>query len=135
MKVEYSSNNSGGYWWLKDEDWYALEKAGWEVKWKGERWLGALASRAEKDFPSLKEAIMEFEKVTGQQASDEGCNCCGPPHNCAARRSTSRRRWLSPPLTPSTFQAFEHKRAGGKAARNEVFDPTAVKVASRMRNY
>ncbi len=27
-KIEYSSNNSGGDWWLKDEDWFALEKAG-----------------------------------------------------------------------------------------------------------
>jgi hypothetical protein len=31
--VEYDSNNSGSRWWLKDEDWIALEKAGWKVKW------------------------------------------------------------------------------------------------------
>lgn len=31
--VEYDSNNSGGRWWLKDEDWFALEKAGWKVGW------------------------------------------------------------------------------------------------------
>lgn len=31
--VEYDSNNSGGHWWLKDKDWYALEKAGWIVEW------------------------------------------------------------------------------------------------------
>lgn len=36
MRVEYSSNNSGGYWWLKDEHWLALEAAGWEVSWGGE---------------------------------------------------------------------------------------------------
>ena len=24
MRVEYSSNNSGGEWWLADEDWLAL---------------------------------------------------------------------------------------------------------------
>jgi hypothetical protein len=57
MKVEYSSNNSGGSWWLKDKDWYTLEKAGWKVEWYKEetfslfkeapdensdvRWLGA----------------------------------------------------------------------------------------------
>jgi len=35
MKVEYSSNNSGGAWWLKDEDWKALEAAGWKVVWGG----------------------------------------------------------------------------------------------------
>ena len=32
--VEYSSNNSGGAWWLNDEDWKALEVAGWIVEWK-----------------------------------------------------------------------------------------------------
>lgn len=34
--VEYDSNNSDGDWWLKDEDWKALEAAGWKVKW---HWL------------------------------------------------------------------------------------------------
>lgn len=34
--VEYDSNNSGGHWWLKDEDWKALEAAGWKVVW---HWL------------------------------------------------------------------------------------------------
>lgn len=31
--VEYNSNNSGGSWWLRDEDWKHLEEAGWEVQW------------------------------------------------------------------------------------------------------
>lgn len=31
--IEYDSNNSGGYWWLEDKDWIALEKAGWYVLW------------------------------------------------------------------------------------------------------
>ena len=31
--VEYSSNNSGGNWWLNDKDWKNLEKAGWLVVW------------------------------------------------------------------------------------------------------
>lgn len=31
--VEYNSNNSGGHWWLTDEDWYALVRAGWKVHW------------------------------------------------------------------------------------------------------
>jgi len=33
MKVEYSSNNSGGSWWVDDVGWYALEKAGWIIDW------------------------------------------------------------------------------------------------------
>lgn len=31
--VEYNSNNSGGSWWLTDENWKALEAAGWKVQW------------------------------------------------------------------------------------------------------
>lgn len=33
MYVEYSSNNSGGSWWLEDGDWKKLESAGWKVEW------------------------------------------------------------------------------------------------------
>jgi hypothetical protein len=31
--VEYNSNNSGGRWWLSDQNWLDLEKAGWRVEW------------------------------------------------------------------------------------------------------
>lgn len=93
MIVEYSSNNSGGSWWLSDADWKALERAGWTVKWLADedreffkadesgRWLGALARSASKEFDDPAGAIREFESATGQNASDEGCNCCGPPHS------------------------------------------------------
>lgn len=33
MRVQYSSNNSGGDWWLSDADWIGLADAGWEVVW------------------------------------------------------------------------------------------------------
>jgi len=33
IEIEYNSNNSGGSWWLTDEDWWKLENAGWNVKW------------------------------------------------------------------------------------------------------
>lgn len=90
-KVEYSSNNSGGDWWLKDEHWFALEKAGWKVNWikddpyhlkwdRGDRWLGALATRAERIGLTLKEAVSEWEDVTGLSSTDAGCPCCGQPH-------------------------------------------------------
>lgn len=94
MKVSYSSNNSGGCWWLTDQNWIDLEKAGWTVDWgeylaKGgtlasarkKRYLGGLAASASKDFQTIRDALVEFEKITGQDVSDEGCNCCGPPHN------------------------------------------------------
>jgi len=94
MIVEYTSNNSGGSWWLTDEDWKNLEKAGWTVDWAktskhkskyldkgGERWLGALATSAKKEFLSVDCAIAEWEHITGQSAGDEGCECCGQPHS------------------------------------------------------
>ena len=81
MKITYSSNNSGGSWWLSDEDWKNLEAAGWKVAWREPKYLDALATSASKDFPSVEDAIREWEEVTGQYASDEGCECCGPPHS------------------------------------------------------
>lgn len=101
--VEYSSNNSGGSWWLKDEDWFALEKAGWVVDWcknnksefckpdKNGRWLGALATNAflvidaNSEVTAEKLAIVMFEDATGQCAEDRGCPCCGEPHSFWAR--------------------------------------------------
>lgn len=93
MKIEYSANNSGGNWWLKDKDWARLENNGWIVEWMRDqkdslfksgsdgRWLGALARKAHKDFDTPGEAMHEFEKLTRTDVSDEGCNCCGPPHS------------------------------------------------------
>lgn len=83
--IEYSSNNSGGDWWLTDQDWTNLEEAGWEVQWKKDeagqrRWLGALATSAKRHGLTREEAIAEWEQITGQNAYDEGCPCCGQPH-------------------------------------------------------
>jgi hypothetical protein len=95
--VEYSSNNSGGQWWLTDQNWRDLETAGWEVDWYKdqevgflhklgeERFLGALASHARLRNADLTTAIADWEMITGQQAMDEGCNCCGAPHDFTQR--------------------------------------------------
>lgn len=91
-RVEYSSNNSGGGWWLDDAQWYALEAAGWDVRWvkdhpedyfssTTDRFLGALATSASKSDVSLRDAIEEWESVTGERASALGCSCCGTPHD------------------------------------------------------
>lgn len=89
--TKYTSNNSGGDWWLTDEDWFALAAAGWNVKWVAEqefyqrfggptdRWLGALAKEATRDLPEAQ-AIAEWEQITGKYAGAEGCPCCGEPH-------------------------------------------------------
>lgn len=124
MYVEYDSNNSGGRWWLTDENWKALEAAGWRVEWTGltpqrddqyrpvldddglpilieqteentkffrhklgDRWLGALAKRAYRKADSLREAAEEWERLTGQSATDAGCPCCGQPHNFTLYRN------------------------------------------------
>lgn len=125
-KVRYHSNNSGGSWWLTDENWRQLEEAGWAVEWgnsyfchgeyvsewqeappgkptpcpegtecpghrrydsyaeaiaAGDRFLGAIANYASVEVEEVGIAIREFERITGQVASDEGCNCCGAPHS------------------------------------------------------
>lgn len=86
MKVTYSHNNSGGYDWLKPEDWEALEQEGWDVEWLSdeymidkskERW----AYEASKEFPTIGMAIAEWEYITSQNANAAGCECCGPPHS------------------------------------------------------
>lgn len=97
--TEYDSNNSGGSWWLSDQNWIDLEAAGWHVEWGGRayggevpaksaedaaknRYMGALAVSATRDLP-ITLAIQEWERITGDSASDEGCGCCGPPHSFA----------------------------------------------------
>lgn len=91
--IEYDSNNSGGSWWLTDQDWQNLEAAGWDVQWfrnrddnffrtdKDGRWLGALASSATRSGLTLGQAIREWEQVTGKDSSALGCSCCGTPHS------------------------------------------------------
>ena len=44
MYVEYDSNNSVGSWRLNDEDWKALEQAGWVVEWRKAKFTGASAT-------------------------------------------------------------------------------------------
>lgn len=123
--VEYDSNNSGGRWWLDDDQWKALEAAGWRVEWKtlenlydasgghvrddaglpvlvprGQgnsrwgalsspdadgRWLGALATAATRAGLPLREAVAEWERVTGESSTDAGCACCGQPHSFTER--------------------------------------------------
>lgn len=91
--LEYSHNNSGGRWWLSDQNWTELETNGWTVRWfetdefykervdEDGRWLGALATDASKRFASADEGVREWSSLTGERASDVGCNCCGPPHS------------------------------------------------------
>lgn len=70
MIVEYESVN-----WVKEGDIFNdLDQTGVP------RWLGARAREATKEFEIPGDAMREFEKITGKQVTDEGCNCCGAPH-------------------------------------------------------
>ena len=106
MLIEYNTNNSGGDWWLSDQDWVALEDAGWEVAWVGKeknkftgldtfwdygnprpndfatapRFLGTIAHSARKDFPTENMAKAEWEALLTKNPDVEGCSCCGQPH-------------------------------------------------------
>lgn len=122
--VTYDSNNSGGTWWLTDDDWKALEGAGWTVDWvddsdrpamgmaKDGRFLGALAMHASIDTDDPDAAIAEWSRVTGQDPASIGCNCCGPPHSFDVYdHKTGKTTWLRPDEPPvGTFPSFE---AGG----------------------
>lgn len=93
MNVKYSSNNSGGSWWLNDDDWKNLEKAGWKVGWfktdkdwqqwhpGDDRFLGGLAMEATRYGVTMAHAIEEWSRITGQNPDEEGCSCCGAPHS------------------------------------------------------
>jgi hypothetical protein len=73
MKVTYSENNSGGYSRMKEEQWTALEKAGWRVN---------VSQRlAHIEAESMDIAIAKWEFATKKYADDLGCTCCGRPHN------------------------------------------------------
>ena len=45
------------------------------------RYMGALAVAAQKEFKSIGEAKREFMGVTGKDTEDNGCPCCGAPHD------------------------------------------------------
>lgn len=108
MKVTYDSNNSGGSWWLTDQNWLDLEAAGWQVNWyqykrafsgrpyKDGRFLRALASSASREGLSLRAAIAEWEDVTGERASALGCPCCGPPHSFEFEGDNGEWEYYSP---------------------------------------
>ena len=40
-RLEYSSNNSGGEWWLTHKDWKAMDDHGWTVEWGGMWFCGS----------------------------------------------------------------------------------------------
>lgn len=64
--VEYSSNNSGGHWWLTTEQWINLEKAGWEVIWGGYKFCkgGNVRDGCSKEECSGHKRFNSFKEMT-----------------------------------------------------------------------
>lgn len=93
---QFSENNSGGSWWLARKDYDALMAAGWtytpseydlKSRWDTKPYLGdaddtvpyGWRHHLTGEFPSIRDAVESFEKATGQDFFEEGCNCCGAP--------------------------------------------------------
>lgn len=74
--VEYSSNNSGGVDWVTPEMWDKLIEAGWIVDTK----FGGRIYSVNRHGLSLRDAIVEWQTLTGLDPAAVGCNCCGVPH-------------------------------------------------------
>lgn len=80
IKIEFSHSNNGGYFWLTDSDWDALQKAGWEVFPTREYFpvyrrphATILANDVEHAKALWAAALPHFDP------NDEGCTCCSAP--------------------------------------------------------
>jgi hypothetical protein len=107
-RITFSENNSGGCWWLKQEQYANLFKVWWKPG--RECYDGTVrgASRIivldaiDEDVAlaaASKLAIMEWEKATGENADEIGCTCCGPPYQFYD--------WDSPILLTQERSAYE----------------------------
>lgn len=111
MKVEYSSNNSGGDWWLKRGDWEALEKAGWRVEWGGLYFCNS-------KYPGL------FGKGVPERyvPCPEGAVCHG--HRMAESADTVKELWLGAHAKRATLEC------GSRDAAVESWEETLGMDAS-----
>jgi hypothetical protein len=84
-RVELNQNNSGGYWWLSDEQVDALLADGWFIDGSNTYRMreGKRALNLSIDLPvttgAVEIAMIEFQRVTGEDPNAIGCTCCGPP--------------------------------------------------------
>lgn len=75
--VRYIHTNNGGFAWLDDEQWKNLKDAGWVLDELG---LFDCCWGAIRYDVTLQTAIDEWERVTGECATDIFCSCCDQPH-------------------------------------------------------
>lgn len=92
--IQYSSNNSGGKWWLKDADWAALERAGWEVKWGGV-WF---CNSDYNQFLNAKKPAYRFKKCKVTKKNGQDWNECKGHRQVRsyeeAKKIQAKDRWL-----------------------------------------
>jgi hypothetical protein len=110
MLIQYYSNNSGGRDWLSSEDWKKLDRSGWRLYgFDSFVYEGCSYKRDEDGFPerasstvddphfamkmfqSMDDAIAEWESIVGQDPEEEGCECCGQPHEFSEIRQEVKR--------------------------------------------
>lgn len=145
IPVEYSTNNSGGSYWLDEKDWRGLQDAGWIVMdrdnavYEGGNYLAgsnglptvskpadlSQAHYAFKNFKGISEALEEFERITGQNVSDEGCNCCGAPHSFTWGRDIIVR------LPKERLNEQDYNFASGEELLDYMYDPSSAHRTKR----
>jgi len=89
--IEFSENNSGGSFWLTQENYDALKARGWVGEGILEdRYAGRRLRRYDT---SMIMALAEFEDATGWDPDEEGCGCCGQPFNFYKYDDDGRMIW------------------------------------------
>lgn len=68
--VEYSHNNSGGSWWLKEKHWLALEKAGWTVMWGNKYFCRSKYESFNKKPEGKPEPCVDADRCHGHRRAD-----------------------------------------------------------------
>ncbi len=88
----FEENNSGGHWWLKREDYDKLLANGWTCNipdtdprakkpWhEGDDVLYGERKYTSKEFSTIKDAVEDWQRITGRNFWEQGCNCCGAPY-------------------------------------------------------
>ena len=94
FSVEYNENNNGGRVWLGKELAEKLIADGWKNITTTDHamfglWTLQKVFVAKNAKEAMTIAIREWEKVTKMDASEEGCNCCGPPHSFSCKKETT----------------------------------------------
>lgn len=113
--IWFKETNSGGSAWLDEEQHKALKDNGWIVKNKGE------LIEAWKQFKSKEDAIAEWELLTRENASEQGCDCCGAPYNFL-EETNEQVIWILEqgkyPLSESISDRYADKSGGIKLQEN-----------------